>query len=290
MDKRLIDLHTHTLFSDGRESVYNLLKLAKERDIEVLSITDHDSLYVYDILNPDFDIKIIPGIELSVFYKDKIIHVLGYDIDTNNKEIREYCDNVFETSLLRLKEYIKVLDKHNISIPQEIINEHIDSKYPIQYERLFSIMYKLNIPFNRDILESEFKPIKKDIKMPYLKLNDGIKLIKNANGYPVIAHPYKYKWDNLESNLDFLVSMGIEGIECHHSDAPIEFRELLIKYCNDNNLLISGGSDSHKYYKNTDNKRSLGYGTNNNVCISKDDVSLSLIKLAKSYSSNKVIK
>jgi hypothetical protein len=142
-------------------------------------------------------------------------------------------------------------------------------------------MYKLNIPFDRETLENEFLVIKKKIKMPYLKVNEAVKLINDANGYAIVAHPYKYKWEDVEDNLDILISQGIVGVECYHSDAPKEFMDMLVKYCKRNSLLISGGSDAHKYYKNTDNKRSLGYGTMNNLSINKGDVSFQLIKLAK---------
>jgi predicted metal-dependent phosphoesterase TrpH len=145
MENKLIDLHTHTLFSDGRESLNNLLKLASERNIEILSITDHDSVYAYDSIQPTSPIKIITGVELSVWYNDSIIHILGYGFDFKNKKIREYCDDIFLTSLERTKDYLKVLNKHNIFIPESIIKEHVDNRYPLQYERLFSILYKLNI-------------------------------------------------------------------------------------------------------------------------------------------------
>ena len=281
MHEKIIDLHTHTLFSDGRESLENLLKMAQERNIEILSITDHESIYVYDVLKENNSIKIITGVELSAFYKGNIIHVLGYGFDVNNENMRKYCDDIFETSLKRTYEYLKILDKYNIVIPDTIVKEHIENKYPLQYERLFSIMYKLNIPFDRETLENEFLVIKKKIKMPYLKVNEAVKLINDANGYAIVAHPYKYKWDDVEDNLDILISQGIVGVECYHSDAPKEFMDMLVKYCKRNSLLISGGSDAHKYYKNTDNKRSLGYGTMNNLSINKGDVSFQLIKLAK---------
>lgn len=289
MDNKLIDLHTHTLFSDGRESVENLLKMADERDIEILSITDHDSIYVYDGLKVPPSIKIITGMELSVWYNDRIIHVLGYGIDPNNINIRKYCDNIYNASLLRTKEYLKILNKHNVFISEEIIKEHLDNKYPLQYERLFSIMYKLNMEFDRDALEKEFNAIKKEIKMPYLHLEDALKLIKSAGGKSILAHPYKYKWENLNEHLDYLVNHGIEGIECYHSDAPREYMDLLVKYCKENDVFISGGSDAHKYYKNADNRRSLGYGTMNNLNIDKSKVSRELIKLAKVYNPTKKI-
>ena len=133
MSEKIIDLHTHTLFSDGRESIENLLKMAQERNIEILSITDHDSIYVYDVLKENNSIKIITGVELSAFYKGNIIHVLGYGFDVNNENMRRYCDDIFETSLKRTYEYLKILDKYNIVIPDTIIKEHIENKYPLQY-------------------------------------------------------------------------------------------------------------------------------------------------------------
>ena len=87
-------------------------------------------------------------------------------------------------------------------------------------------------------------------------------------------------------HLYHLTQQGIDGIECYHSDAPISFSNYLVNYCNENHLLISGGSDAHKYYKNDGTKRNLGYGTMNNLYITKNDISSELLEYAEYHTKD----
>jgi len=87
------DLHLHTTYSDGTNTPAELCNLAKDNNIKVISITDHDSVNgIKAILSEDVprEINIIPGIELSIFNNGKMIHILGYYIDIYNAKIDNF--------------------------------------------------------------------------------------------------------------------------------------------------------------------------------------------------------
>ena len=83
----MIDLHVHTTYSDGADSLIEVLKKAEEMELSYISITDHDNCNAYKELK-NIDIKkyytgtIIPGIEIKCGYKGRLIEILGYKIDT----------------------------------------------------------------------------------------------------------------------------------------------------------------------------------------------------------------
>lgn len=95
------NLHIHTNFSDGKLSPAEIIELAVKKNLKYISITDHNTLEAYKFIELDnFDLKIIPGIEFDCWYKSNFMHILGYGIDLNNKELQSFCaTNPNETKL-----------------------------------------------------------------------------------------------------------------------------------------------------------------------------------------------
>ena len=93
----MIDLHMHTTYSDGADSLSELLNNAQKLGLSVISITDHDNCKAYSELRNKkirniFSGKIIPGIEIKCAYGKRLIEVLGYNIDTEKMQnwVNEY--------------------------------------------------------------------------------------------------------------------------------------------------------------------------------------------------------
>ena len=83
----MIDLHMHTIYSDGDKTAYEVLKMCEERRLEYISITDHDTCWQYEDEalknNKIFSGKIIKGAELHAVFQNRSIEILAYNIDTN---------------------------------------------------------------------------------------------------------------------------------------------------------------------------------------------------------------
>lgn len=113
----MIDLHVHTTYSDGADSLIEVLKKAEEMELSYISITDHDNCNAYKELK-NIDIKkyytgtIIPGIEIKCGYKGRLIEILGYKIDT--EKMQDWADVYYKdkTKTQLQKKYFDILYKN----------------------------------------------------------------------------------------------------------------------------------------------------------------------------------
>src|SRR3712207_5693336 len=119
------DLHTHTIASDGVLNINDLLLKANQKKLDIIAITDHDSIDSLDEalkLSKTLNIKVIPGIELTTLYNNENIHLLGYfkDFNFENKTFHNFLINTKLKRLERGKNILKKLKEHfNIEINEE---------------------------------------------------------------------------------------------------------------------------------------------------------------------------
>ena len=272
----MIDLHTHTKHSDGTWSVKELLKEAEKVGLDILSITDHDTVDAHLILE-DMDVskyysgKIIPGIECSAMFKEAKIELLGYnfDIEKIKDEINElYSKEEYEENLQQeFKLFIEACNKNNIKIDKDIEFTKKD-KWPIDVVYNSLKKYEENkIHFTKGqwnnkrhffrhcTCNSEF-PLYIDLsyQIPDAKLVT--KIIRKAGGKVFLAHPYIYSIKDIEAYLDFLREEDIiDGLETYYYSHTKEQTKFIEEYCNKYNLLKSMGSDCHGSKKK---ERTLG--------------------------------
>ena len=265
----MIDLHIHTTYSDGADSLVTVLKKAEELKLKFISITDHDNCDAYKELN-NIDVKkyykgtIIPGIEIKCSYKKRLIEVLGYKIDTNImiKYMDEYNKNhsksklqqkYFDILYSRCKEMGLILqDKEKVDFD----NKKDWASFKIYQEIKLHDENKEKLP---DDLWSEFNVFSKkycgDVNYPlyidkskdYMTVEEAVKIIKLAGGLVFLPHIFIYKWsEDKKGLLDELVkTYEIDGIECMHSEFNQSEIDYLLEYTEKNNLYRSGGSDYH---------------------------------------------
>lgn len=276
----MIDLHTHTNYSDGTWNLKELLGEAEKANIEVLSITDHDTVNSYKEIEKInvkeiFKGEIIPGVEFSTVFDGKMIHLLAYDFDY--KKLNNFIYENYESRKPDLnKEFnymIESCKKNNIKIgnieykkekgwPIDIIFPEIkkyeeNKKYFTEEE-----WNNIDIFFNSCITNKTF-PVFVDFSIHYPKADVVAEAVKNAEGKLFIAHVFKYKLENTIRFLDTLKQNNIiDGVEVYHSSFTEEQIEILEDYCKNNNLLMCGGSDCHGE-KKPNRKIGKGYGNLN---------------------------
>lgn len=284
MNNKLIDLHSHTTYSDGELTPQELIYLAIDSNIGMLAITDHDTLNgVKNINREDKKIKeskiqIIDGIELTAYVEKGLMHILGINIDKNNKELNEQMDRLRNNSISRMKSYLEQMKKdYEIEFKEEDIIELLNSSHNIGRPDLAKLCIKYGYvksvkeAFDKYLVDVYNKTKTTSNRLLY---KECIELINKANGIPVLAHPKSLELE--EQELDLLlrdmIECGLKGIEVYHSSHSNEERELFLKLANKYNLLISGGSDYHGPI--TKPHISLGTGENNNLNIKE----LSLVK------------
>lgn len=263
----MIDLHTHTNFSDGADDYVTLLKKAEKNNITHLAITDHDNCYVYNELRKDDITKyysgtIIPGVELKTTILGVNIELLGYGVnpDVINDKVKKIYLDEDKKKIIKLKRLYNVCIERGMKFEPNVIERYDSNKYKYATEYIHSEFKKFEE--NKKILNDENSWnnslifYRKQMSDPnskfYIDLTDitpnceeVIKLIQDAGGLVFIPHVYLYK-ENSESVFNHLVkNFPIDGVECFHSTYSDKQSDKLLEYCKSHNLFISGGTDYH---------------------------------------------
>jgi len=261
----IFDLHIHTIFSDGLLLPEKVVKLAMARGMDGIAITDHDTIngiepaLKYKKLFKDF--HVIPGIEFGTIYNDEEVHILGYFIDYKSKKIIEATE---ELRANRIKRGMKIVEKLNslgIKLSYAEVKEYSKDDY-IGRPHIANAM--VNKGYVKDIKEAFEKYLNRGkeayVQRETFTLEETIKLIHEAKGIAVLAHP------GLLKNKDIIktcIEYGIDGLEAIHSKHKEKDVKMCIEIAKNNNLIITGGSDCHgrivngdylmgKYYVNID--------------------------------------
>lgn len=283
----MIDLHTHTNHSDGTDSVEEILKNAERSNIEILSITDHDSAGAYFELeeNPNlrnlYSGKIIVGSELKTFYDKVSIEILAYGIDYKKIRIHKY--DALKMQIEILEKYKKIASELGLKYNNDEM--YIDRENPSKQWASFVLATELlKHDENKEIIQKigEFNPTSffrvhqsnRDSAFYYdesyasIDINETISRIHEAGGLAFLAHGFIYPFkDKAKTIEEILTTTEIDGMECIYSLFSEEERKIAFELCKKYNKYMSGGTDYHA--KNKPDIM-LGTGKINNVCIPKE--------------------
>ena len=272
---KFIDLHTHTFYSDGELSPKDLIDYAIKNNIGTIGITDHDTLKgVKKLNNYNFDeIRIINGIELSAKVNKGRMHILGYDIDINNKELNSKMDELKNNSINNFISLLAQIKKdYGISFSYEDIKEVINLPGNIGRVDIARLCVKygyadnIQDAFDKYLIDAYNKLITVRMGFSY---EECLKLIINSGGIPVLAHPKSLELNDKELLvlIKDMINKGLKGIEVYHSSHSIEEQEKFLNIAKMYNLLVSGGSDFHG--KKVKPNVEIATGVNNNLKIKK---------------------
>ncbi|MEN3045383.1 MAG: PHP domain-containing protein [Candidatus Hydrothermales bacterium] len=237
-----IDLHTHTIFSDGELHPQELLFMAKKEGIDVIGICDHDTLEArYHIKNTV--IEVVFGTELSLGDGKRDIHLLVY-FPEENSELERTLIKIREIRFDRVKKIIDKLKKIGVKIElDEVINNNEVKSFgrPHIARVLLEKGYISSIDEAFELYLGKDRPA----YVPKFKLTpeEGIRLSLISGGIPVLAHPGVEEIDF--DYLDYLKKIGLKGVEIFYPDHDSTKEEYYLEYAIRNNLLITGGSDFH---------------------------------------------
>lgn len=278
----MIDLHTHTTYSDGTWDVKTLLKNAEKNGVELLAITDHNTVKAHLELKENdyssyFKGKIIPGAEFNCVFNNAKIELLGYNFDI--KRMNEWIEKVYnkEKKVPNLMEEFHLLMNacHENKIKVDDINYKEDMGWPIDYIYESIKKYPENKKYFSDKewtdIDHFFRCCTCNIDFPlYIDFSyqtPNAKLVSNEirklGGKVFLAHLFTYPLRDYEKYLDSLVENNIiDGVETYYSKFSDEEIKFVEKYCKKNNLYMSAGTDCHGN-KKPDRKIGIGYGNMN---------------------------
>lgn len=242
------DLHCHSNMSDGLLSPLELVQRAVDNKVEILAITDHDTIGAYSDLVQfsQFDIKMVSGIELSCRWSGVAIHVVG--LGFNLEKIKAAETHQMQVRMERAERIARLLEKRGISNALQKVLVACNGGAPgrLHFARLC---------VSEGLFEKEADAFKKflgagkpgDIKSGWPELEQVVHWITQAGGIAVIAHPHKYKMTNskLKRLLDDFTNAGGKALEVSGSGVDSQKRQYLAQLCDQYELYGSRGSDFH---------------------------------------------
>ncbi len=241
------DLHLHTTYSDGRLSPTEIVDLAFKKGLSGIAITDHDTIAgVEEAIKQSKNynnFKVIPGIEFSTIYENEEVHILGYFIDYKNKELIKTSEDLIDSRYIRAE---KIIDKlNNLGY-----NINIDDVLSLSKDKFIGRPHIARVLINKGYfhkIQEVFNILLNSGKPAYVEryrmsVSEAINIIKSNKGFSILAHPGLLKNKRI---IDHCISMGIDGIECIHSKHSDHEINSFAKIANENNLIITGGSDCH---------------------------------------------
>ncbi|OGN95055.1 MAG: hypothetical protein A2Z75_02705 [Chloroflexi bacterium RBG_13_50_10] len=267
-----IDLHIHTrTCSDGNLHVDEVLREARKRNIDLISITDHDSIDCQKkalSLAKKYGINYITGVELNITFqyppepgKSVSLDFLGYQFDIGNPELKSKLKLIRQRREIRAreileklniefdKEHIDRFDKADIKKIQDSVDGAFGRPHIAKYLVEKGIVSSLQEAFDRYL-------VRLDVPKFPLSLAEASTLIRNAGGILVLAHPsdsHGTSLDSVTSDLEAQTKIieeymleYIDGIECWHSRNDARTTAHYIQFTKSHDLFLTGGSDCHQ--------------------------------------------
>ncbi|HHF3004759.1 RNase RNM [Vibrio antiquarius] len=248
-----IDLHSHTTASDGRLEPKDLVERALSFDIEVLAITDHDTvdglaLAKQHVQDNNLPIKIINGIEISTVWQNKDIHIVGLNIDPENEQLSVLIEQQKQHRITRSELIAERLQKatregvleevRQIAGDAPVTRAHF-AKWLVDngYAKTMQMVFKKYLTRNNPGY----------VPPNWCSMKDAVDAIHAAGGLAVLAHPGRYKltakW--IKRLLAAFVEANGDAMEVSQPQQAQQERRNLADYAIQYKLLASQGSDFH---------------------------------------------
>lgn len=258
--RKAIDLQLHSHYSDGSKSPTELISHLVSKKIVVASLTDHNTIhgqYEFQAAAKKYKIKVIPGVELYMQYKKRVLHILAYNFDTNNAQLH---DRLRETQIKRKKlieGIVPALKRRGL-----ILNISQLFSQPSTYIGVANVVRALETnQHNHRVFQRALKKKHYDFYEVYnkffapgtscylpevaLSTYVAFKTIKQAGGVPILAHPgWQLSFHDDHVILE-LKHQGLKGIECFNSHHNWNQTAHYMNLAKENNLIVTAGSDYH---------------------------------------------
>ena len=245
-----IDLHLHTTASDGRLSPEEVVKLAVERGLMAIAITDHDSVEgiaaAMKAAEASPSLKVIPGVEFNTDVPDGEVHILGYFIDCESQELHQALRRLRRGRRKRARRMIAKLAELGIDVDWERVEElaaggSMGRPHIAQAMLEQGHISSLQEAFNRYIGRRGPAYVEREKLTPV----EAVEMVVRAKGLPVLAHPAGI--DGLEELLGQLKAAGLVGLEAYYDGYNRRIINELMDIAKRHGLIISGGSDFHGF-------------------------------------------
>ncbi|WBW96002.1 PHP domain-containing protein [Oceanirhabdus sp. W0125-5] len=241
------DLHMHTTSSDGTFSPTELVNRAKNKEIDIIAITDHDTVEgIEEAIEAakKLNIKVIPGIELSTTYNGENIHIIGYFKGNGYKDpsLINFLEDLKEKRFTRAKKIVENMKSiHNIHISFDEIMKNSDGV--IARPHIAREILKVRPDLTWDQVFYKYLSDGCPAYIPSVKvpLEEGIALLKKYDAIVSLAHPTIIRKTPVKKFMEF----NFDAMEAIYPENKFGETGRFISLCNEHNILVTAGSDFH---------------------------------------------
>ncbi len=243
----VIDLHSHSLASDGQYAPAEVAALAAARGVRIWALTDHDTVAGQEAAASaaaGHGIRFVPGIELSCFLDRREIHVLGHFVDPAHPALRAFEDLLAEKRRVRMGEIVQKLARLGIAISEEDIVRWSGGKTigrPHVARALVEAGAVATVREAFDRYLGEGMPAY--VGRYRLVADEAIRLVGGAGGVTTVAHPGVSHIER--GDLERLRALGLGGVEVYHPDHNPSVRDKYLRAAEAFDLVPTAGSDFH---------------------------------------------
>jgi predicted metal-dependent phosphoesterase TrpH len=251
-----VDLHVHTNASDGIDGPWEVVRLAAQRGIRIISVVDYDMTAGLDdamLAGACFGVEVIPGIELSAEEDGRDVHLLGYFIDHENDELQRELARQRAARVFPTKTTVEILKQLGFPISWLRLGQisgHLGIGRPHIARALIEASYVASYDEAKDKLIGRGK-LTYAPRPDKLAPLEAIELLQNAGGLPVLAHPLvespsgsRWSFPQMERLEDYQRA-GLVGLEAYYTGYPLGLSYSLESIAGRYGLIATGGSDYH---------------------------------------------
>ena len=248
-----IDLHMHSVISDGTETLAEIIDDVKEAGIGLFSLTDHDAIKGCAILPKllkEGDPQFITGVELGCRDEEGQYHILGYGYNTNSAAMQGLVEKTHRIRMNKVHTRLDLLESQcGIVFPEEEVRDLLALDNPGK-PHIANLLVKHGYAENIQEAMKEYLN-KLRVKLGIIRPEEAIACILAGGGIPVLAHPTYGNGDQLimgeemDRRLRRLKGFGLRGIEAYYSGFTARITRELMDFADKYDLLVTAGSDFH---------------------------------------------
>jgi hypothetical protein len=248
----VIDLHTHSSASDGTETPTELVEAARAARIDVLGITDHDTVRGWDEAEQAArraGIALVRGIEITCREDSLSIHLLGYLTDPEDRALMEELAKARDSRATRLERMVERMAEGGIRITYpEVLAQVAPGATPGRPHIADALIANGTIR-HRDEAFAEWLHDKSPYYVHHYSLDpvEAVGLVRAAGGVPVIAHPFTRTRGEVVGDelVERMAAAGLVGLEAHHRDHGPDEVARAVELARRLDLVVTGASDYH---------------------------------------------
>lgn len=247
----LADLHTHTTASDGQYTPSELVRLAKERGLEALAVTDHDTIAGVDeamSAGNALGIRVIHGVELSA-KEHKNFHILGYGFSPGDTGLARLCEKFREGRDERKYKIISFLREKGADIDLDEVEELAGGEVIARPHFARILVRRGYVSTNREAFDRylDTEEFRHRVKRFKADARTCVEALKDAGGKVSLAHPYQMCLPDgeLDALVGRLKDWGLDAVECFYPRYTPEQQSFYLHLTEKYGLRETGGSDFH---------------------------------------------